>query len=308
MLEGGDCQCCPSVLSVNWRIRTTRLGQTKAFVTIPFGAEVTPLAWAAKLGRDSAVNYLLDQGADIELRSNKLCDCCDNLLHCAERWQLPEPPEICKRTLEEEEEKFLEENRYRDFREHVPEWTPLHYAMCNLNESTAELLLDRGANASKVGNHAVTALHIATRWEMEETIDYLLDRGSVDINAQNYQGVTALHLAHAAGDYDLVQKFLDHGAGINLEYSDETGPWTIMAMACADERFDIALRYLREGADPHFVVDGCRYDPEEQWSVMRLIYGFRDDGLACYIPHNIGARIELEQAIMEVIKGKSSDK
>lgn len=261
------------------------------------GAHFSPLACAASHGQDSMVEYLLDHGANIELESAKLCSCCSELLRC--ETFLPNHPEFYERDPDDEDERLPMSFAYVDPDDSVSWWTPLHYAICNQHTSTAELLLKRGANSRDVGEH-VTALHVATRWELEETIDYLLDNDLVDINAQNRNGVAALHMAYVADRDDLVDDYLDRGADINLAYFDQSGPWTIFAMACADMLFERALQYLRIGADPHFVVDE---DDDDSWTVMRFIWACRD---SCDYPiEEIQARVTLEQ---EIIAGDSASK
>lgn len=274
------------------------LGKTKAFTEPYFGARFSPLAWAAVHGHDSMVDYLLDHGADTEQRSEKLCSCCDSkLLRCPE--MLPDLPEFYSRHPDDDDSILDNDIGYMDPLDYIPEWTPLHYALCNGHESTARLLLERGADANKVGPcHGVTALHIATRWELDDTIDYLLENDRVDINAENSQGATALHMAQVAGRDDLVDDYLDRGADINLEYSGRSGPWTIFSMACAAGHYERALEYLERGADPHFVLEGEDDDP---WTVMRLIYWSE----ACEYPMPCaGARMELEREI--IARGKRS--
>lgn len=270
------------------------LETTKACVKVGhWGAQFSPLVCAAIHGRKSMVKYLLDHGAKTELKGRKLCNCCHDLLRCPE--MLPDLPGFYERDPDAEDDRMSE---WVNAEEYVPDWTPLHYAICNQHVSTAKLLIERGANAGCVGGH-VTALHVATRWEVDELIEYLLEHNLVEINAQNYHGVTALHLAHIAGRYDLVDTYLDHGADINLAYSEESGPWTIFSMACAEGLFERALEYLRRGADPTFVLEGEDDDP---WTVMRLIYWPRESDMYLYPLPNADERMNLEKEIMAVIR------
>jgi hypothetical protein len=245
-------------------------------------AMVSPLSWAASHGRDSMVQYLLGHNAEIELESTRLCECYDELFHCP--YRLPKPPEFHVRSL------VRRDPIEREWPDHSY-WTPLHYAICNRNVSTAQLLLERGANADYLGARA-TALHIATRWGLDETIHYLLDNDLVDIDATGNSDVTALHVAYVAGNYDLVDKLLDKGANINLACHAATGPWTIFSMACAEGSFDLALKYLRKGADPHFVLED---EYENKFTVMRLIYCNQ---------HKRGVELDtMMQLEREIIKG-----
>lgn len=278
--------------------RVHDLQKTKAFMEPYLEARFSPLAWAAIHGHDSMVDYLLDHGADTEQMSEKLCSCCDSkLLRCPE--MLPDLPKFYSRHPDDDDSIVDNDVCYVDPRDFTSEWTPLHYALCYYHESTARLLIERGADANKVGQYDnVTALHIATRWELDDTIDYLLENNCVDINAQNSQGVTALHMAQVVGRDDLVDDYLDRGADINLEYSDRSGPWTIFSMACAAGNYERALEYLERGADPHFILEGEDKDP---WTVMRLIYW----GEAPEYPMSCaGERMELEREI--IARGKGS--
>ncbi|KAK7710700.1 hypothetical protein SLS64_005603 [Diaporthe eres] len=288
-------------LDIGSLFRVHGLETTKAFmlqVEPRFRARFSPLAWAALHGHDSMVDYLLDHGADTELLSEKLCTCSDmKLLHCPLR--LPEPPSFWPRYPEDYDFDSIVE--YEDWcagEDFITMWTPLHYALCNGHESTARLLIERGAVDG--ADHGVTALHTATRWELNDTIDYLLDNDLVDINEQNYHGVTALHMAQVAGRNDLVDKYLDRGADINLEYDGRSGPWTIFYMACAAGDYERALEYLKRGADPHFVLEGVDRDP---WTVMRLIYCCTGDAYG--YPISLGEeRLKLELEI--IARGKGS--
>ncbi|KAK7709786.1 hypothetical protein SLS64_006027 [Diaporthe eres] len=259
-------------------------------VVVSYGSRYSPLALAAYHGQDSMVELLLDNGADIELDSAHLCDCCNLLVRCAA--SLPDRPGF----WEDSDREYGAGHLAWEEAVHDSWWTPLHYAICHKNVSTAKLLLDRGASGDYVGYGRASALHVATRWGVQEVIDYLLEKNLVEIDRQSTDGVTALHLAYIGGNYDLVDKFLDeYGADINLTYTDESGPWSIFAMASADGEFDRALQYLRKGADPNFVIEG--EDDQGAWTVMRFIYGSPNN--ECPSPlHGDDVRIQLEQEII----------
>lgn len=287
-----------SSIEVYYEFLVYDLAETKACVKVDeWAAEFSPLIWAVIHGRDSMVGFLLDHGAKIELEGSKLCDCRHELLRCPA--SLPKPPGF-ERDPDDDVDSMPE---WLHGEEYVQYWTPLHYAICKQHASTAKLLLERGANAGCVGGD-VTALQVATRWEADELIEYLLENNLVDINAQKYKGATALHLAHVAGRYDLVDSYLDHGADINLAYSEKSGPWTIFSMACAEGLFERALTYLRRGADPSFVLEGEDHDP---WTVMRLIYWPRQADTFWYPFLNADTRMNLEKEIMAVTRRTPSD-
>lgn len=272
--------------------RTRYTNACRVLEKLDLEAQVSPLAWAASLGRDSMVEYLLDHEADIEQKSRGLCNCSNELLHCpSDSLTAPE----------------ITGSGSADGNDWVY-WTPLHYAICNRKASTAQLLLERGANARNVldpDNHydRVTALHVAVRSESHGITNYLLDKDLVDINTQDAEGVTVLHMAHAACEYELVDELLDKGADITLAYDGETGPWTVFSMACAEGLFGQALEYLRRGADPHFVVESR--DGEDKFTVMRLIYRYAEE--SDLDSEELDQRMELEREIIAGGRPSSSN-
>ncbi|KAK7977946.1 hypothetical protein PG996_003997 [Apiospora saccharicola] len=88
----------------------------------------TPLHFAASLGHGEIVAALLDAGADIHAPSRGLCRCAFN------------GSRGYRVTSEAEGHGMNESIRP------LPNWLPLHHAVCNGHLSTANLLLDRGAS------------------------------------------------------------------------------------------------------------------------------------------------------------------
>lgn len=256
----------------------------------------TPLALAAALGHNSMIAFLLDHGAEIEKTGKGLCTCCngDNTVH------LNFPPD--------------QDLGYVDDPDYIMDdtsgfcWTPLHFAICRGHESTAMLLIERGADYQTTcpsQGGPWNALHTATRLNHRKIIDYLLDNKLVDINEAGNQGLTPLFLAFYEKHYSLVEMYMERGADINAVFDSGDGGWTIFAMACLRDEFDWASDLLRRGADPEVVLTdaeiGCR------WTVHGLIYG--DMYEACHGPDgyrnlqtdriNSGARAILEEEIIQ---------
>lgn len=272
-----------------------RFENIRACIEVSELSSFTPLALAASLGLDDMVRCLLDHGADTEYACMYLCGCSASLLDVP--FDFPSCPYFMDH-WEINDDSF---------------WTPLHYAICNGHEATTKLLIARGASVQRLtslgqgwGSKNVTALHVATRWGREGIIHHLLDNDLVDINASNYNGATALHIAYVAENFSLVDKYLELGADINLEFKGRAGVpkrgWNIFAMACGEDRLDKALQYLQRGADPRFVIDTPFY--HEPWTAMRFIYEDRDTRSEQPTLAEMRERVNLEQEILKVICGK----
>ncbi len=95
--------------------------------------------------------------------------------------------------------------------------TALHKALGNFfgaerHFDTAVYLIEHGAARTLVDNEGNTILHAAVTPSGHYFYDKLLDKlkGSVDVNAQNKVGKTALHKAIETGEVVIVQELLKH--------------------------------------------------------------------------------------------------
>ncbi len=89
--------------------------------------------------------------------------------------------------------------------------TPLMVAAKADFPEAMQLLLDKGADVTRLSNFRETALHFAARHYTVETIHILLDHGA-DINAPDRIGQTALHIAAHHNRRDVVKTLVAHGA------------------------------------------------------------------------------------------------
>lgn len=220
----------------------------------------TPLALAAALGYDSMVAFLLDHGADIEKPGKGICVCADgqNIV------ELNVPPMEHRGGTDDTEDIMDDENGLV--------YTPLHFALCRGHESTAILLLERGANPEETCSCEAgpwNALHTATRLNQRKVIDYI--KKLVDINVGSRQGLTPLLLAFYEEHYSLVDMYMDRGADINAVWDSQDGGWTIFGMACLREDFKRASKLLERGADPDLVIKDWEFGTE--WTALGLVYG-----------------------------------
>lgn len=77
-------------------------------------------------------------------------------------------------------------------------WSPLHYAATGPNPQVAALLLDRGAPVDAVSPNGSTPLMMAARYGSEETVNLLLARGA-DATRRNERQLRAADFARQGG-------------------------------------------------------------------------------------------------------------
>lgn len=130
--------------------------------------------------------------------------------------------------------------------------TPLHVAARAGNADIATRLLERGADVNVADNGGTTPLHFAARNGSLATVNALLDAGA-DANALGDHG-TALHGPLSGEDrVAIVDALLQAGMDVNL-VGEEYGTTLLMesvGVMWGDSSGQLALRFLRRGADPN---------------------------------------------------------
>ncbi|KAK0732074.1 ankyrin repeat-containing domain protein [Lasiosphaeris hirsuta] len=188
----------------------------------------TPLHLAAKNGHRDIVNWLLDNGVNINAPSFRVCDC-----------QALKPGRHPLRRLAE-----------------WPRWRALHTALCHEERSVAELLIFRGASLQldATPDHNHTALHSAAANGLVPVIKLLALDVNLNINERDASENTALHYVAnlwAARDSaeirDTITKLLALGA--DLEALNENGH-TPLLNACYRGNYAVAHRLVSIGASP----------------------------------------------------------
>lgn len=129
-------------------------------------------------------------------------------------------------------------------------WTALTTADAWDNEAVAEVLEAAGADSAQRRLHGFTELHRAVRRCDHAAIARAL--ASVDVNAADASGDTALTEAIERRDVDAVEQLLAAGAdpnGRNNAWSPLTA--SVVADTVEGRHSDLTRRLLRAGADPN---------------------------------------------------------
>ncbi|WP_257294942.1 ankyrin repeat domain-containing protein [Endozoicomonas sp. YOMI1] len=222
----------------------------------------TPLHFAAKNGQLELFNHLLEKGADKYARTNsgqmvleiarsngqntaKMLESLDNagldvsepcdsegrtmVAYAAKNRQWKLVDSLISRGAEID---LWENEEYK--------YTSLHYAALTDQKDIVSELLKRNANANLPHIDGNSAIHFAVsdfNWHHQEDVtdrrDILVDlieNTKADINAQGYEGRTALHIAAHQGRVKLVAELLERKADFNILDNDK--------MTAYDRTFD----------------------------------------------------------------------
>ena len=201
----------------------------------------TELIWAAFFGSTEKIRLQLDEGADIEAKTN---DGQTALIMAASEGHTEAVALLLDKGADIEEDK-------------EDGWRALHFAASNGQTETVELLLDRGAGIEAKTNFGSTALILAASEGHTEAVALLLDKGA-DIEAEDEFGRTALIVAAAGGHTETVELLLDRGADIE---ADANVGRTALIVAAWQGCTETVQLLLDKGAD-------IEADKEDGWRAL----------------------------------------
>ena len=137
--------------------------------------------------------------------------------------------------------------------------SPLHLSVANGHPVTTQLLL-KAAEPDDVSTSREEAqpylaipdavLATAVKSNFPRIVELLIGAG-VNVNYQDEQGETALHIAARLGHLVCAKILLDgtYGSKADTELIEKTFGWTPLHVACVDGRADITECFIKAGAD-----------------------------------------------------------
>ncbi|OUM58897.1 hypothetical protein PIROE2DRAFT_64118 [Piromyces sp. E2] len=172
--------------------------------------EYTPLLFACEKEKEEIVEYLIENGADIDKGNNTgdtpLIISCkkgnDNIVN------------------------YLINNGANINKENEDGDTPLMIAFNKENEDLIETLIENGADVDVENKKGDIPLIIACQKNNEDMVDYLIENGA-DVNKENINGDTAIMKVCENGSEKLEKNILEMAAGINNDYNESPMFWSI---------------------------------------------------------------------------------
>lgn len=203
----------------------------------------TPLSLASFNGHIEIVEFLIEKGADINMRVEKG----------------GQTPLIAAIVGREEIAKLLVEKGADVNVKDNAGWSPLTWASATNRAEIAKLLIDKGAPINEKNNQGQTSLMFASKWGYIEIVELLIDK-KVEINMQMDDGWTALMDAIDSDQIEIAKLLIEKGADVNLKSksraletqegkSVQFGGWTALMVAAFKGHTEIAKLLIEKGAD-----------------------------------------------------------
>ncbi|KAJ5893572.1 hypothetical protein N7495_005263 [Penicillium taxi] len=138
-------------------------------------------------------------------------------------------------------------------------WAPLHLSVvgghpkttrCLLNAENHQGSLSAKKKIRKQVSRSSAVLALATKANFVDIVQLLVDAG-VDINYQDEQGETALHVAARTGHDECARILLEgtEDQKANTELTENTYAWTPLFIACVDGNLSVAKLLIAAGAE-----------------------------------------------------------
>ena len=158
---------------------------------------------------------------------------------------------------------LLDHGADADAQANTEQSTPLHLASYWGGFKVAQLLLDRGVNINVRDEQCRTPLHEALIKLSNNVEDYFVDAvrfllgHGADVDAEDNNLSTPLHVISAYGNIEAARLLLEHGARVDVLDKDHSTPLHV-ALRC--HNFEVSRLLLEHGADVH-ALDGNHSTP-----------------------------------------------
>lgn len=179
----------------------------------------TPLLTAIQYCFEEIAIFLIDRGADVDLKGNEY-----PLVAAVEN------------SLDKVTKKLLEKGVDTDFRFDKEADSVMTLAAKLENLSVLKMLHSAGGHINDKDNRGFSCLHIASEKGHFEMVKYLVEQG-LKINARTNDGETALHWAAYKGFNDIVHYLMDKGANPAIKSYDGESVLMAATRHCSYDAF-----------------------------------------------------------------------
>ncbi|XP_067660182.1 putative ankyrin repeat protein RF_0381 [Haliotis asinina] len=185
----------------------------------------TPIMHGAKFGHEDVFDVLVEGGADLSLVNGDR----ETILHLA-----------CKGDNVEIIKYLLKHDTVDINSRDEKGWTPIMHGASLGDKDVFDVLIDKGADLSQVGEDKETILHLACEGNNVEIIKYLLNHSIVDIDSRDEKGWTPIMHGASHGHKDVFDVLVEAGADLSLVNGYRE---TILHLACKGGNVEI-IKYL----------------------------------------------------------------